>query len=96
MAYDANNLNAFVPRMGAGEGGAGAGRSIALWGYRDVTAGNTLADMQAANFISDGDDQGLVVGDHILFCEDTVDSSWAQVSAIAANGNVTTIIVSNP
>ncbi len=98
MAYKRANLTLLVPRLGTGENAAAddGGYGVALWGYRALTADNTLAQMQAANFITDGDEVGLKVGDIIIFVENGVDASWALVSAIAANGNVTTIIVSNP
>lgn len=96
MAYSTNNLNVCFPRMGEGENLANAGYSSAMWSYRDITAGNTLAQMQAGDFITDGNDKGLRVGDIIVFIEDTVDASWALVSAISAAGLVTTIVLSNP
>lgn len=95
MAYNANNLNLCSPRMGEGENLANAGYSAAMWVYRDITANDNLAAMQASGFISDADDQGIRVGDLVCFIEDTVDASWALVSVITA-GAADTIILSNP
>lgn len=98
MAYKSDNLQQIFPRMGTGENAAAddGGYAVALWSYRALTGDNTLANMQAVSFITDGHDKGLRVGDVILFVEDATDSSWGLVSAIDADGLVTTIIVSNP
>jgi len=98
MAYKSDNLQQMFPRMGTGDNAAAddGGYAVAQWSYRALTADNTLGNMQAASFITDGHDKGLRVGDVILFVEDTVDASWGLVSAIDAAGLVTTIIVSNP
>jgi len=84
--------------MGTGDNVAAddGGFAVGLWSYRAETGDNTLAQMQAASFISDGNDKGMRVGDAVLFVQDTVDASWGLVSAITAAGLVTTIIVSNP
>lgn len=98
MAYKSANLQQVFPRMGTGDNVAAddGGYAVGVWSYRAITADNTLAQMQAASFISDGDDKGMRVGDVVIFVEDTVDASWGLVSAISAAGLVTTIIVSNP
>lgn len=91
MAYNANNLNLVSPRMGEGENLANAGYSSAKFVYRDITAGDNLAAMQAVGFISDGGDQGVRVGDCITFIEDTVAAEDRLVTVVDAAGLVTTI-----
>lgn len=98
MAYKSANLQAIFPRMGTGDNVAAddGGYAVALWSYRAITGDNTLAEMQAGDFITDGLDKGLRVGDAILFVQDATDASWALVTAISAAGLVTTVVVSNP
>ena len=98
MAYKTANLQAIFPRMGTGDNLAAddGGYAVALWSYRAITGDNTLAQMQAASFITDGNDKGMRVGDAILFVQDATDASWGLVTAISAAGLVTTVIVSNP
>ena len=98
MAYKSANLTCLVPRFGGGDNLAAdpGGYTVALWSYRAITGDNTLAQMQANNFITNGGDVGLRVGDLIIMVQDTVDASWMLVSAISAAGLVSTIVVSNP
>ena len=93
MAYAANNLNLCAPRVGQGENLADAGWSSAMWVYRD-SGGDVLATMIADDFITDGDDQGLRVGDIIAFVETAVDASWVIVDTITA-GLVAVTLFSN-
>ena len=94
MAYAANNLNLCAPRVGEGENLADAGFSSAMWVYRD-SGGDTLATMTADDYITDGDDQGLRVGDIVDFVETGVDAERMLVDTITA-GLVTFISFSNP
>ena len=98
MAYKPDNLQNLIPRLGTADNLAAddGGYGVGVWSYRAITGDNTLADMQAANFILDGNDKGVKVGDVIIFVEDTVDASWALVDTVSAAGLVVTIIVSNP
>lgn len=98
MAFKSANLQLLIPRMGTADNAAAddGGYGVNVFSYRALTADNTLAQMQAAGFITNGPDYGVKVGDIIIFVEDTVDASWGLVSAIAANGDVTTVVVSNP
>ena len=97
MAYKSANLQQITPRMGTGDNLAAddGGYAVAMWSYRAITGDNTLANMQAAGFITDADEKGLRIGDIVVFVEDTVDASWGVVSAITASA-ATTIILSNP
>jgi hypothetical protein len=87
-----------IPRLGTGDNLAAddGGYSVALWSYRQITGDGDLATMVADNYITDGNDKGLKVGDIVIFVEDTVDSSWKQVNTVSAAGLVTFITVSNP
>jgi hypothetical protein len=87
MAYDAKNLNLTSARMGEGENAANAGYSSASWVYRD-SGGDVLATMIADNYITDGDDQGIKVGDMIAFIETGVAAQWHIVDSISAAGLV--------
>ena len=94
MAYAANNLNLCAPRVGEGENLANAGWSSAMWVYRD-SGGDNLATMSADDYITDGNDQGLRVGDIIAFVETAVDATWAIVDTIDAAGLVAVTLFSN-
>lgn len=98
MAYKSANLQLLIPRVGGGDNVAAddGGYGVALWSYRAITGDNTLAQMQAGGFITDGGDKGVKVGDVIIFVENAVDASWGLVTAVAAGGAVTTVVVSNP
>ena len=98
MAYKSANLTCLVPRFGGGDNlvGDDGGYTVSLWAYRNGGAGDSLATMQANNYITNGNDVGLRVGDLIIIVQDTVDASWMLVSAISAAGLVSTIVVSNP
>jgi hypothetical protein len=98
VAYKPANLVNIVPRLGTGDNLAAddGGYSVALWSYRQITGDDALATMVADNYITDGNDRGLKVGDLVIFVEDTVDSSWKQVNTVSAAGLVTFITVSNP
>jgi hypothetical protein len=85
MAYDANNLNQCFVRVGSGEGGANAGFGVGMWTYRSAEA---LATVIADNFITDGGDQGIKVGDAILFIETASGGTWAEVDTVSAAGLV--------
>ena len=95
MAYSANNLNVLIPRVGAGAGGANAGFSVAVFAYRD-SSGDNLATMVADNYITDGGDQGVQVGDIIAFVETAVDGEWMIVDTVSAAGLVAVTSFSNP
>ena len=98
MAYKSDNLQQVFPRLGTGDNLAAddGGYAVGVWSYRAITGDNTLAEMQADDFISDGNDKGVKPGDVIIFVEDTVDASWALVDTVSAAGLVVTIVVSNP
>jgi hypothetical protein len=81
--------------MGEGENLANAGWSSAMWVYRD-TGGDVLATMVADDYIDDGNDQGLRVGDIIAFVETAVDAQWMIVDTIDAAGLVAVTSFSNP
>ena len=95
MAYDAKNLTCVNPRLGAGEAGANAGYTSATFHYRD-TGGDNLATMTANDYITDGDDQGIQVGDLIAFIETAVDAEWMIVDTVSAAGLVRQTSFSNP
>lgn len=98
MAYKSANLVNMIPRMGTGDNLAAddGGYSLGLWSYRQITGDGDLATMVADDYITDGNDKGLKVGDIVIFVEDNVDSSWQQVDTIDVDGLVTFIVVSNP
>ena len=93
MAYKSANLTLHSPRLGTGENLAAddGGYASAKFVYRAITADDNLAAMQAVGFISDGDDQGIAVGDCITFIEDTVAAENRLVTVVDAAGLVTTI-----
>ncbi len=95
MAYDTKNLNLCMPRLGEGEDLADAGFSSAMWSYRDV-GGDNLATMTTDNFITDGLDRGVRVGDFISFIETAVDAEWMIVDTVSAAGLVAVTSFSNP
>lgn len=89
MAYESQNLNLKTPRLGAGAGGANAGNASAEWTYVSADA---VAAVIAAGYISDGDDQGIQVNDHVVVIDTsgpTID--LCLVTAVAADGGVTMI-----
>ena len=94
MAYATANLNICAPRVGEGENLADAGWSSAMWTYRD-SGGDVLATMIADDFITDGNDKGLRVGDIIAIIETAVDASWVIVDTIDAAGLVAVTLFSN-
>jgi hypothetical protein len=65
-----------------------------MWTYRD-SGGDVLATMIADNFITDGNDKGLRVGDVIAIIETAVDASWVIVDTIDADGLVAVTLFSN-
>jgi hypothetical protein len=87
-----------IPRLGTADNLAAedGGYGVGLWSYRQITGDGDLATMIADDYITDGNDRGLKVGDLVIFVEDNVDSSWMQVDTIDAAGLVTFIVVSNP
>lgn len=88
MAYDTNSLNG-EPRMGEGEGGAGAGKTASQWVYRSADA---FATVIAAGYISDGNDKGIRVNDFVCVIDDNLSlAQWAYVTVVTAAGLVTMI-----
>ena len=52
--------------------------------------------MVADDYIDDGNDQGVKVGDAILFTETSVDAAWGTVDTVDAAGLVGIVLFSNP
>lgn len=85
MAYDTNSLNVLVPRVGAAEGVADAGKSAALFCYRE---NNTVANIIAAGYIDDAVDKGLQVNDVVMVIDDgtpTIDLCLVTVVDTSTN-----------
>lgn len=92
MSYSPNSLNLLIPRVGGGDDLTS--ESSAVWSYRE-TGDAILAVMVADDYITDGDEQGVKVGDAILFTETAVDAAWGTVDTVTA-GLVGIILMSNP
>ena len=89
MAYDTKSLNVCIPRLGAGVGGANAGKSAAIWMY---VSDDDPATVIAAGYVTDGDDKGVKVNDCVIIVDDdgvTVD--LAVVTVVDSAGLVTMI-----
>lgn len=83
MAYDTD-----FPPIVLGGGGVGGARANNLWHYSSADA---HADVDAADYFSDGFDLGMKVGD-VMFVIET-DNSFLQsthsVTVVTANGAAT-------
>ncbi len=89
MAYDTKSLFTIAPRLGSGEGGADAGSTFAIHGYRSADA---IATVIAAGYISDGGDKGLVVNDIVHVVDSNVPTvDTCLVTVVSAAGAVTMI-----
>ena len=80
MAYVTANLNVLVPRMGQ-DGNA-------LW----ILEGTDVhTDVDAAGFITDGDDKGMRVGDILIYRKTsaTIGATLHSVETVTAGGAAT-------
>jgi hypothetical protein len=93
MSYSTNSLNVAVPRVGGGDDLTS--ESAAIWVYRE-TGDAVLAVMVADDYITDGNEKGVKVGDVICFIETAVDAAWGTVDTVDAAGLVGIILLSNP
>lgn len=85
MAYDTKSLNLQIPRMGAAEGVADAGKSSAQFAYRSADA---VATVIAAAYIDDAVDKGLQVNDVVVVIDDnlnTIDFCLCTVVDVTTN-----------
>jgi len=80
MAYVTAQLNLAKPRLGDGD--------QALWLMNGT---DVHTDVDAADFISDGDDKGLKVSDVVIYVKTTatVGATVHSVSAVTAGGAAT-------
>lgn len=79
MSYSTTAMQCLVPRMGSG---------IALWGYNST---DIHTDVDATDFISNGSDLGMKVGDVVFVGKSsaTIGTTVHYVSAVTAAGAAT-------
>ena len=81
MAYISADMNLVAPNVGANRGGS-------VWSYINADA-DTPAAIRAADFVSDGEDKGMAVGDLVISADNAGVGIVFRVDSISAAGAVT-------
>ena len=81
MAYATKEFNLVAPNVGTDQGGS-------LFTYVN-SADDTLITLRGADFVADGADKGLKVGDLVITKDNTGAGAVLSVSAVTAGGAAT-------